>query len=280
MSTAVKKADPRKRDVHKTTSRWPVTVAAVLAILAVILALFLVLRRHENDVVSFQGSPTDVVIESSAGLVIVVPADGNQVQVSRRAKWTLFKPDMSVGVEGGSLVVKADCVGPSFICDVQYRVSVPSTVSVRVVGGAGNVQIDGIGGKVDVQTSSGDVALTNLTSDVKVRTTSGDLSLGRWRASSTSPPTAASITGSSITSPAIQTGTSSGDTSLNVTGSADRIGAGSSSGDITLVVPDLAYQVDAKSASGDAQVDVTQSADASRTITATTGSGQISITRG
>ena len=126
MSTAVKKADKkadaRERDVHKATSRWPVTVAAVLAILAVVLAVFLVLRRHENDVVSFQGSPTEVVIDSSAGLVIVVPADGNQVQVSRRAKWTLFKPDMSVGVEGGSLVVKADCVGPSFICDVQYRV--------------------------------------------------------------------------------------------------------------------------------------------------------------
>ena len=163
MSTAVKKADKkadaRKRDAHKAASRWPVTVAAVLAILAVILAAFLVLRRHENDVVSFQGSPTEVVIDSTAGLVIVVPADGNQVQVSRRAKWTLFKPDMGVAVEGGSLVVKADCVGPSFICDVQYRVSVPSTVSVRVVGGPGNVQIGSIGGKVDVQTSSGDVAL-------------------------------------------------------------------------------------------------------------------------
>ena len=283
VSTAVKKADTkdaRKRDVHKATSRWPVTVAAILAILAVILAVFLVLRRHENDVVSFQGSPTEVVIDSSAGLVIVVPADGNQVQVSRRAKWTLFKPDMSVGVEGGSLVVKADCVGPSFICDVQYRVSVPSTVSVRVIGGSGNVQIDGIGGKVDVQTSSGDVALTNLASDVKVRTTSGDVSLASMAGTLDLATDSGAITGSSITSPAIQTGTSSGDTSLNVTGSADRIGSGSSSGDITLVVPDLAYQVDAKSASGDAQVDVTQSADASRTITATTGSGEISITRG
>jgi hypothetical protein len=276
----VKKGDARKRDVHEATSRWPVTVAAVLAVLAVLLALFLVLRRHQNDVVSFQGSPTEVVVQSSAGLVIVVPSDGNQVQVSRRAKWTLFKPDMSVGVEGGSLVVKADCYGPSFICDVQYRVSVPSDVSVRVVGGGGDVQIDGIGGKVDVQTSSGDVTLTNLTSDVKVRTSSGDVSLASMAGKLDLATDSGSITGSSITSGTIQTGTSSGDTSLNVTGSADRIGAGSSSGDISLVVPDLAYQVDAKSASGDAQVDVTQSADATRTITATTGSGQISITRG
>jgi DUF4097 and DUF4098 domain-containing protein YvlB len=115
---------------------------------------------------------------------------------------------------------------------------------------------------------------------VKVRTSSGDVSLASMAGKLDLATDSGSITGSSITSGTIQAGTSSGDTSLNVTGSADRIGAGSSSGDISLVVPDLAYQVDAKSASGDAQVDVTQSADASRTITATTGSGQISITRG
>ena len=69
MTTAVKKpvkkGDARKRDVHEATSRWPVTVAAVLAVLAVLLALFLVLRRHQNDVVSFQGSPTDCLLYTS-----------------------------------------------------------------------------------------------------------------------------------------------------------------------------------------------------------------------
>jgi hypothetical protein len=255
-------------------------VAAVLAMVAVVLVLFLVLRRHQNDVLTFQGSPTSVVVHSSAGLVVIVPADGNQVQVSRRAKWTLLKPDMSVGVEGGSLVVQADCVGPSFICDVQYRVSVPSDVSVRVVGGAGDVQIDGVGGRVDVQTSGGDVTLTNLTSDVKVRTTSGDVSLASMAGSLDIATDSGAINGSSVTSATIQTGTSSGDTSLAVVGAADRIGAGSSSGDITLVVPDLAYKVEAQAASGNAEVDVTQSADSTHTITATTGSGQISITRG
>ena len=139
--------EARKQEARKSQSRWPVTVAAILAGLALLLVAFVAARKHQNDVVSFSGSPSQVLIDSSAGLVVVVPADGNQVQVSRRAKWTLVKPDMDVTVEGGTLVVKADCIGPSFICDVEYRVSVPPDVAVRVVGGGGDVEIAGVGGQ-------------------------------------------------------------------------------------------------------------------------------------
>ena len=274
------KQDAHRREVRKVGSRWPVTVAAILAVVALVLVVFVALRRHQNNVVSFSGIPSEVVIESSAGLVVVVPADGDQVQVSRRATWTLFKPEMSVQVVGGSLVVKADCVGPSFICDVQYRVSVPSTVAVRVIGGDGNVQIAGIGGHIDVQTSKGSVAVSDLTSDLKVRTSSGDVTLSSVSGAFDAATDSGSITGTGLTGATIQTGTSSGDIALNVTGSADRIGAGSSSGDIALVVPDLAYNVDAQAASGDVDVNVTQADDASRSITATTGSGHVSISRG
>jgi len=274
-------ADTRKREATGERSRWPVTVAAVLAVIALLLVGFVALRKHRNEVFAFSGSPSEVIINSSAGLVVVVPADGDQVQVSRRAKWTLFKPDMDVGLEGGSLVVQADCVGPSFICDVQYRVSVPSSVGVKVVGGGGEVQIDGVGGPVNVQTSGGDVSLGHLSNAVKVRTTGGDISMDTISGAIDAAADSGSITGTSLTGPTIQSGTSSGDITLTVTGSSDRIGAGSGSGDIAIVVPDLGYKVDAKAGSpDDVHVDVNQSPDATRTITATTGSGQISITRG
>jgi Toastrack DUF4097 len=280
VSTKAPKQEARRREIGKARSRWPVTVAAILAMIALVLVVFIALRRHQNNVVSFTGVPSQVVIDSSAGLVVVVPADGDQVQVSRRARWVLLKPDMSVQVDGGSLVIKADCVGPSIICDVQYRVSVPSTVAVRVVGGGGNVQIAGIGGKVDVQTSDGSVAVSQLSSDLKVRTTSGDVTLSSVGGAIDAATDSGSISGTDLTGATIQTGTSSGDIDLKVTGSAERIGAGSSSGDIALVVPDLAYKVDAQAASGDVDVNVTQADDASRSITAQTGSGHISITRG
>ncbi len=274
--------EARKRELRqKPRSRWPVTVAAVLAVVALLLVGFVAMRKHQNDVLTFSGSPTQVLVNSSAGLVVVVPADGNQVQVSRRAKWTLLKPDMDVAVEGGTLVVQADCVGPSFICDVQYRVSVPSDVSVKVVGGAGSVEIAGVGGNVDVETSSGDVALSNLASDVKVRTSGGDVTLDAISGGLDIATDGGSINGTSLTSTLVQTGTSSGDIELTVTGAPDRIGAGSSSGNITLLVPDLAYTVDAQAASPeDVTVDVNESSAATHTISAQTGSGQISITRG
>ncbi len=255
-------------------------MAAVLAAIAVVLVVFLVLRRHENDAFSFSGTPTDVVIDSSAGLVVIVPAEGNQVQVSQRARWTLFKPDTDVKIEGGSLLISADCIGPSFICEVQYRVSVPSTVAVRVTGGAGDVQLQGIGGNVDVQTSSGDVTATDVTSDLKVRTSSGDVSVSNVSGGIDLATDSGSISGTAIDSATVQTGTSSGDISLTVTGATNRVAAGSGSGDIALVVPDVPYAVEAQSSSGDVNVDVTEASDATRTITANTGAGQISITRG
>jgi hypothetical protein len=273
--------EARKQEARKSQSRWPVTVAAILAGVALLLVAFVAARKHQNDVVSFSGSPSQVLIDSSAGLVVVVPADGNQVQVSRRAKWTLVKPDMDVTVQGGTLVVKADCIGPSFICDVEYRVSVPPDVAVRVVGGGGDVEIAGVGGKVDVQTSGGSVALGALTSDVKVRTTSGSVTLDSIAGALDVATDAGSINGTSLTSPVIQTGTSSGDITLYIKGAADRIGAGSGSGDITLVVPDLEYAVEAQAASPeDVVVGVNESGTSTRTISAQTGSGQISITRG
>lgn len=221
--------EARKREVRgKSQSRWPVTVAAILAAVALLLVAFVAARKHQNDVVTFSGSPSQVLIDSSAGLVVVVPAEGNEVQVSRRAKWTLVKPDMDVTVEGGTLIVKADCIGPSFICDVEYRVSVPPDVAVKVVGGGGDVEIAGVGGNVDVQTSGGSVSLGSLTSDVKVRTTSGSVTLDSIAGALDVATDAGSISGTSLTSPVIQTGTSSGDITLDIKGAADRIGAGSS----------------------------------------------------
>jgi hypothetical protein len=226
------------------------------------------------------GSPPGL-IDSSAGLVVVVPTgEGNQVQVSRRASGRSSSRH-DVTVEGGTLIVKADCIGPSFICDVEYRVSVPPDVAVKVVGGGGDVEIAGVGGNVDVQTSGGSVSLGSLTSDVKVRTTSGSVTLDSIAGALDVATDAGSIEGTLLTSPVIQTGTSSGDITLDIKGAADRIGAGSSSGDITLVVPDLGYAVEAQAASPeDVVVGVNETGTSTRTISAQTGSGQISITRG
>lgn len=279
-SAGGKQHDTRKREVRQAGTRWPVTVAAVLAAVAVVLVVFVALRKSSNDVVSFQGTPSEVVIDSSGGSVVVVPAEGNQVQVSRRARWTMFEPDMDVEQVGGSLVVKADCTGPSFLCEVQYHVSVPAAVPVRVLGGGGDVQIERLDADVDVQTSGGDVVLTSMGGAVKVRTSGGDITATSVAGALDFATDGGSITASSLTGPTIQAGTSSGDIDLVVTGLAERIGAGSASGDISIVVPDLAYAVDAQAGSGLVTVDVNEASDASRAISATTGAGQVSITRG
>jgi Putative adhesin len=270
-----------KREVRKVSSRWPVTVAAVLGGVALLLVAYVALRSDQNDVLSFAGVPSEVVVESDAGLVVVVPAEGDDVQVSRRAEWTVAKPDMKVEVVGGSLVIQAHCDGGRWLCDVQHRVAVPADVRVRVVGEGSTVNVAGITGPVDIETSGGDVVVTNLTSTLRVRTAGGDITLSGVAGDIDVASESGGITGDTLTGLLIQSGTDSGDISLTVTGPADRIGAGSSSGNITLVVPDVGYVVDAQASSGDVTVEgITESAASAHSISASTGSGQISITGG
>ncbi len=219
-------------------------------------------------------------MESDAGLVVVVPAEGDDVQVSRRAEWTVAKPDMKVEVVGGSLVVQAHCDGGTWMCEVQHRVAVPAGVRVRIVGEGGTVNVAGISAPVDIETSGGDVIVTNLTSTLKVRTAGGDITLSGITEDIDVATEGGAITGDALTGLAIQSGTDTGDISLTVTGPAERIGAGSNSGNITLVVADVGYVVDAQAASGDVTVDITQSPAAAHAISASTGSGEISITAG
>ena len=166
-----------KREVRKVSSRWPVTVAAVLGGVALLLVAYVALKSDQNDVLSFAGVPSEVVVQSDAGLVVVVPADGDDVQVSRRAEWTVAKPDMKVEVVGGSLVIQAHCDGGSWVCDVQHRVAVPAGVRVRIVGKGSTVNVDGLSAPVDIETTGGDVVVTSLTSTLKARTAGGDITL-------------------------------------------------------------------------------------------------------
>jgi hypothetical protein len=269
-----------KREVKKLSSRWPVTVAAILGGIAFILVAFVALRTDQNDVMSFAGVPSEVVVESDAGLVIVVPSEGDDVQISRRAEWTVAKPDLNVEVVGGSLVIQAHCDGGSWLCDVQHRVAVPPGVRVRIVGEGGSVNVAGIDGAVDIETSGGDVTVTNLPSPLRIRTSGGDTTVSGVSGDLDVATETGDINGTDLSGLVIQSATDSGDTSLSLTGPADRISAGSSSGNITLVVPDVGYIVDAQTASGEVAVDITESPAAAHSITASTGSGEILITEG
>lgn len=269
-----------KREVRQLSSRWPVTVAAILGGVALLLVAVVALRSDQNDVLSFAGVPSEVVIQSNAGLILVVPSEGSDVQVSRRAEWTIKKPAMRVEMSGGSLVVAADCEWGTWFCDVEHRVAVPAGIRVRVLGGGSDVNVSGIGGEVDIQTGGGDVTVADLNAPVKIRTSGGDISVTNVSADLDLASESGDVTGDSLGGLVLRSATGSGDTSLTITGFAERIGVGSSSGDITLVVPEIGYQVDAQAASGEVTVDVTEVAGSAHTITAATGSGQISITAG
>ncbi len=63
-----------RREVRKVSSRWPVTVAAVLGCVALLLVAFVALKSDQNDVLSFAGVPSEVVVQASAAATSSVNA--------------------------------------------------------------------------------------------------------------------------------------------------------------------------------------------------------------
>jgi hypothetical protein len=61
---------------------------------------------------------------------------------------------------------------------VDYAVEVPAAVRVKAQSSSGEIEVDGVGGNVEVETGSGRLNLTNLGGAVQARTSSGEVDLG------------------------------------------------------------------------------------------------------
>jgi hypothetical protein len=150
-----------KREVRKVSSRWPVTVAAVFGGVALLLVAYVALRSDQNDVLSFAGVPSEVVVESDAGLSSWCPPRGDDVQVSQR-RVDGRQAGHEVEVVGGSLVIRPLRRGGRWLVTCSIASQCPLTC-VRIVGEE-HRERRRHHRPVDIETSGGVMVVTNLTS--------------------------------------------------------------------------------------------------------------------
>ncbi|QGK71813.1 hypothetical protein GIY23_21915 [Allosaccharopolyspora coralli] len=86
-----------------------------------------------------------------------------------------------------------------------------------------------------------------------------------------------SISGRDLRAEGLRAVTGSGEVALSLLETGD-VDARTSSGDVELVVPDGGYRVDSETGSGEENVRITQDPKAPRTLTLSTGSGEVSVT--
>jgi len=195
---------------------------------------------------------TAVVVDLDLGSVTVsqVPI-GEPGRVTRTAHWVTRPPRSSIVSSGSSTTVHGQCPGGQALvnrCRVDVDIELPSGAAARVSTGTGDVWLTALSGEVDVATGTGDVTGRGLMSSwVTGRSDTGDVALGFAM-----PPT--------------------------------RVDVRVSTGDIALTLPTApsgeGYRFTAEAPVGDATVTVPADPAGTRTITAVTGVGDVTIRGG
>jgi hypothetical protein len=213
---------------------------------------------------SYAVQGNSLLVKGSSATIEVRPGDGSEVKVDRESERNVFgsDPKERYDPDDGKLELNSGgCGFLSFGCKTTYVLTVPRDVKLTLETSSGRVTVTGLEGGADLKTSSGDIEVHDVGGPLAMRSSSGQLEAD------------------GLSSPSVTTHSSSGDTSLDFKVAPQSIDAKASSGDVDIRIPsgDETYKLDTETSSGDESANVKTDPGASRTITATTSSGDVSI---
>lgn len=236
-------------------------VGPVLAIIAVVLLVLLavvalvvwsVARTIGDNVdvgsaskrLETQTEASTVRVDNECGQISVREGAGGVVRTDARITRFWRTPTVTSRDDGDTARVEVRC--PPFSGTVRLAVEVPPGVEVQARSSAGGVQVDGLTGPLDLQSSAGSVQGQNLQSDqVVAQSSAGSVTL-QW-ASDADP---------------------------------QQVDASSSAGSVTVQLPDragTAYAVDASSSAGSTTVQVRTDPESTRTVRAQSSAGSVTV---
>ncbi len=185
-----------------------------------------------------------IVVRADAGDVDVRAGLTGDVLLTRHDAWTVDRPTVSEHYAGGVLTIKTRCGGLKAVlrCRSNLQIDAPPEVDVMIRTDAGDVDLRGLSGRADVQTTSGDIR-THRLEPVTVRAMSD-----------------------------------AGNVSLDLFGEPVRTEAESNGGDVRVTVPYGPYRVDANTKGGTVKVEGLIRDDlAPQAIDALTNAGDITV---
>lgn len=225
--------------------------------------LVAVAPREGTTTFTRPASVTAVEVDSSAGPVEVVPAEGREISVRRTTRYLVGEPQVADSVIAGVVRLRARCPGPIVAgCEVRHRVEVPASVSVRIRAVRGRVSVSGVTAQVDVVAGANRVALADISGPVRVVSSSGP------------------VTGTGLAPPFLDATASSGPIRLSLARPPGRLDVTTGSGPVELTLPEARYRVETRTRSGRVDVAVVADATSPYVVRATTGSGPIVVRPG
>ncbi|ADB30746.1 hypothetical protein Kfla_1651 [Kribbella flavida DSM 17836] len=219
--------------------------------------------RTTHDSYALQG--TALTVSNTSADLEVRSGDVREITVDRRFKRTVFGSDPKENYRDGKLEIGAGgCGFLSFRCETSYVLTVPKDVAVTIESTDGDIKLSDLPGGAKVDVTSGGVEAQAIGGELSVQTTSGD------------------IEATALTATKVSGKTSSGKVDLTFTVAPSEVKAEASSGDVTVVLPEgtETYKIDTDTASGDESAEVRTDPAATRTVTATTSSGDVTVEYG
>ena len=216
--------------------------------------------KTSKDAYPVQG--TVLAIDSGSADLELRSGDVREITVDRKFSRNVFGSDPGEQYENGKLEIRdTGCGFLSFGCDTDYVVTVPKDL------------------KVTIESSSGDLKVSDLPGGATLKTTSGNIEASKIGGALTMNSSSGNLEASDLTASSVTTESSSGNLELTFRTAPTSVQAETSSGDVTVVLPtgSETYKVDTDTSSGDESAEVKIDPASTRTITAKTSSGDVSI---
>jgi len=215
--------------------------------------------QHRTSSYTIGGRVTTLVVTDQAGDVSVTGGSSGTISVTEHISFRGTAPATTHRTAAGTLSLDSNCPAAE-TCTVRYTITTPRATTVRVTDEAGDVTLGTLTGPVTARVSAGNMSLSSLAGPVDVISNAG------------------SIRGQNLSSTSASVHVSAGTIDLVFSAPPAAVTAATDVGAITMRVPDsVRYKVTTSAIVGTVDVGVSRSASATRTITASTKTGSITI---
>ncbi|HEY5050687.1 MAG TPA: DUF4097 family beta strand repeat-containing protein [Acidothermaceae bacterium] len=219
-------------------------------------------HASERHVVSYPWKGGAITLRTAGDVTVEVGSDAN-VGVTYSERYQLKRPTVTSSESASGLQLTATCPGWHFgsNCAVNYVLTVPVTAALNIRSGDGDIHLSGTSAAATLDSGAGGIEFDNVTGNVAAQSGDGDIS------------------GSQVGSTNVQVSTGAGDVNIDWSVAPTTVVATSGDGGIHLVLPQSSgpYRTSTHAGNGSVHVSSLVDSTAAASITATTGTGDISI---
>lgn len=298
-------ADP----LPMTRSRRVILAAGAPLVLAIIVAATWAWTRGAVDqlanlnlvsyAVSVTAPPTAGqarVISDNADITLTANR-GSRIAVSGELGGAMARPSFSHKLTRTGLILSSRCRVPAGTCSLRLDVTVPASLPADVTDSSGTLRATSLSGTVTLSSTSGDIDVARLAGDVglsdsygtinasdlsghiRLSDGSGDIDVTSLTGDSQLQDSYGNITIDGLSAAGVRCRNQAGDITIVFTTVPRHVAVSDSYGNITLELPSgrTAYQVHTSNSYGSTTVSVPRDQSSPNVITATNGSGDITI---